>query len=68
MSILVRGDTMEFVVIAGVGISVSLFRLLKFKKVKKTKKLRYYNYAKFEVKYRKINEAINEQSKAMFKR
>lgn len=54
-------------IVIGAGIGVSMIRVALYKKgKKKTKKIQYYNYIKYEVKYKKINNAVNERTKGLF--
>jgi hypothetical protein len=51
--------------IVGIGLSVGIIRCLLLKNKKRSKKLKYYNYSKYAIKYKKINSNINQQTKSI---
>ncbi len=57
---------MYTLVVIGVGLSIGIIRSIAYKKNNKAKKLKYYNYRKYAIKYKRINNSINEQSKGVF--
>jgi hypothetical protein len=46
------------------GLAIGIVRI-KCNKSGKSKKIKYYNYSKFEIKYKKIDEALSKQSKSI---
>lgn len=57
---------MEALIIIGTGLVISAIRIGISKKSgkSKNKKLVYYNYSRFAVKYKKIDDSLNQQSKS----
>jgi len=48
----------------GAGLIIGIVRI-KYNKSGKSKKIKYYNYSKFEVRYKQIDEALSKQSKSI---
>lgn len=57
---------MYTLIVIGVGLSIGIIRSIAYKKNNKAKKLKYYNYRKYAIRYKRINNSINEQSKGVF--
>ncbi|WP_164509097.1 hypothetical protein [Clostridium rectalis] len=57
---------MYTVVIIGTGFIVGIIRCYIYKKNKNSNKIQYYNYSKYAVKYKRLNNNINQQSKNIF--
>lgn len=47
------------------GLAIGVVRIKCGKSSGKSKKIKYYNYSKFEIKYKKIDEALSKQSKSI---
>lgn len=58
---------MYSLIVIGIGLGAGLVRYFVFNKRKNNrKKLTYYNYRKYEIKYKRINDVISQQSKNGF--
>lgn len=59
---------METLIIIGAGLTISVIRIVVFKKGRKSKdkKLVYYNYSKYIIKHKKMGQSLSEQSKITF--
>lgn len=58
---------MELMIVLGVGTTIGIVRIFISKRGGNSgKKLRYYNYSKYTVKHKKLNQSLNEQSKTTF--
>jgi len=58
---------MEFtILVLGIGAVVSTVRIIISKQGKKSKKLVYFNYRKYAIRHKQMNEEINLQSKNRF--
>ena len=58
---------MEFtILVLGIGTVVSTARIIISKRGKKSKKLVYFNYSKYTIRHKQMNESINLQSKNTF--
>jgi len=64
------GSIMETAIVIGTTLSIGIIRVIiaNRQKGKKSKKIRYYNYRQYEIKYKKLNDSINQQSKNNFSR
>lgn len=57
---------METLIFLCVGVGIGIIKCTISKRNGKTTKLRYYNYRKYAIKYKKINNSLNEESKITF--
>lgn len=52
--------------ILGTGLAVGIYRCSLYKKDNKATKVKYYNYSKYSIKHKKLNQSMSEQSKNLF--
>lgn len=59
-------DLLYPLIIIGFGLGVGIMKCYIAKKNKKSDKLKYYNYRQYEIRHKKFDKNINEQSKITF--
>lgn len=57
---------MDMLIFVGLGTGIGIIRCIWAKQTKKTSKIKYYNYRKYAIRYRRLNKSLNEESKNTF--